>query len=138
MERRNFNPYSCNLTANGPESVHAAVELVQRFCGEHGLAPALRAKLSIVVEEAVTNLYDHGSIAADFAGWVTLDMPGGPVRIVLADNGAPFDPREAEELDLPNVERGGGVGLAMIRAWADILAYRQQDGFNLLELRLRA
>lgn len=138
MERRNFKPNSCRLTANGPESVHRAVELAQRFSADYGLAPAQRAKLSIVVEEAVTNLYDHGADLADLEGWLELAESGGAVQVVLADNGRPFDPRDMQETDMPNADRGGGAGLALIRAWADIAGYRRENGFNLLELVLCA
>lgn len=138
MERRNFKPNSCRLTANGPESVHRAVELAQRFSAHYGLAPSQRAKLSIVVEEAVTNLYDHGAGQAGFEGWLALDDSAGSVQVVLADNGQPFDPRDMPEPDMPNAERGGGAGLALIRAWAEIAGYRRENGFNLLEIVLPA
>lgn len=129
----NFKPFRCDLDAHGPESVHRAVALAQGFAAEHRLAPDQNAKLAVLVEEAVTNIYEHG--AAD-AGWLALAPDPAGVCILLADNGRPFDPRSVAEIDLPNMERGGGAGLAMIRAWAEIADYRREDGFNLLELVL--
>jgi len=136
MITRNLKPYRCELGASGPESVHRAVELVRGFCTDHSLAPAQSAKLAILVEEAVTNIYEHGQVEGPRVGWVMLGGDAAGVHICLADNCAPFDPRSFVESDQPNMERGGGAGLSMIRAWAEIVDYRQEDGFNLLELVL--
>ena len=141
MISRNFNPHSCDLDENGPETIHRAVSLVQLFCANNGLPQQQRAKLAILVEEAVTNLYDHGALTTGFTGTLTIagdaDAEPGGVRVTLCDSGPPFDPRAADEIEMPNLERGGGVGLAMIRAWAEIVDYRSESGINWLELRLR-
>ncbi|WAC22687.1 ATP-binding protein [Blastomonas sp. SL216] len=136
MTARNFKPYRCDLDANGPESVHRAVALAQAFSAEHSLAPVQGAKLAVLVEEAVTNVYEHGGAERGLCGWLALERDPAGVCILLADNGCPFDPRAAEMSDMPNMERGGGAGLAMIRAWAEIADYRREEGFNLLELVL--
>lgn len=138
MGRRNLKPHRCDLDANGPDSVHRAVKLAQLYAAEHDLPSAQMAKLAVLVEEAVTNLYDHGEVTAGFCGWLELEDAADGVRIRLADSGQPFDPREATKADGPNMDRGGGVGLALIQSWADITDYRRQQGFNVLELTLRA
>jgi serine/threonine-protein kinase RsbW len=137
MIRRNFKPHSCDLDENGPESIHRAVTLVHEFSAAAGLTPQQSAKLAILVEEAVTNLYDHADVQPGFAGSLTLDLDGDSVRVVLCDSGTAFDPRGATETRAPDVERGGGAGLALIRAWAEILDYRSDNGRNRLELTLR-
>ncbi len=137
MIRRNFKPHSCSLDENGPESIHRAVALVQLFSTANGLSPQQRAKLAILAEEAVTNLYDHGAVAVGFVGTLALVGEEGDVRLVLSDSGEPFDLREAEVADMPNMDRGGGMGLALIRAWAEIIEYRSAGGLNRLELKLR-
>lgn len=138
MISRNFKPQSCDLDEDGPESIHRAVALTQLFSASNDLAPQHQAKLAILVEEAVTNIYDHAASAPGFTGSLLLAIDAGRVRVTLTDSGPPFDPREADEIEMPNLERGGGVGLAMIRAWADILDYRSEAGLNRLELALRA
>lgn len=137
MIRRNFNPHACDLDENGPESIHRAVSLVHLFCLSNGLPAQQQARLAILVEEAVTNVYDHGGVTACFAGSLTLDGDSDGLRVTLTDSGIAFDPRAADEFDSPNLERGGGAGLALIRAWADIVDYRSEDGLNRLELMLR-
>lgn len=133
MTACNFKPFRCDLDGNGPESVHRAVALAQAYGAEHRLDADLGAKLAILVEEIVTNVYEHG---AANAGWLALAPDPAGICILLADNGQPFDPRSIEDIDMPNLERGGGAGLAMIRAWAEIADYRCEDGFNLIELVL--
>ncbi len=136
MTARNFKPFRCDLDANGPESVHRAVILAQDFAAEHSLGPVESAKLAVLVEEAVTNVYEHGVVEGDLSGWLAIERDPAGVCILLADNGRPFDPRAVDEIDMPNMDRGGGAGLAMIRAWAEIADYRREEGFNLLELVL--
>lgn len=137
MDRRNLKPHRCVLDANGPESVHRAVQLAQLFCTQHTLPQAQAAKLAVLVEEAVTNLYDHGEVTDGFCGWLELVGAADGALIRLGDNGLPFDPRIAGQCDGPNLDRGGGVGLALIQAWADITDYRRDQGGNVLELKLR-
>lgn len=133
------------LDVNGPESIHRAVTLAQLFSTTNALSPQQGARIAILVEEAVTNLYDHCAVQAGFSGTLTLAWAPGPtpasnggdIYVTLCDSGAPFDPRAAEPIDRPNMDRGGGAGLAIIRAWAEIIDYRSEGGVNRLELKLR-
>jgi anti-sigma regulatory factor (Ser/Thr protein kinase) len=138
MITRNFKPLGCPLDENGPESIHRAVELAQLFCTTNALPDAQQAKLAILVEEAVTNLYDHGGVSTGFCGHIDLYGATDDIRIVLSDSGTAFDLRTADDFEMPNMDRGGGVGLAMIRAWAQIIDYRSEAGINRLELKLRS
>lgn len=137
MNRRNFKPHSCSLDENGPESIHRAVALVQLFSTTNGLSPQQRAKLAILAEEAVTNLYDHGAVGAGFGGKLDLVSEAQSIRLILSDSGIPFDLRDADAADMPNMDRGGGAGIALIRAWAEVIDYSSADGVNRLELKLR-
>lgn len=138
MAPRNFKPLSCDLDENGPESIHRAVALAHLYSTHHGQGDTQSAKLAILVEEIVTNLYDHAVRGAGFSGRLMLADHTGGLRISLWDSGLPFDPRDATALDQPNPERGGGVGLAMTMAWAEVIDYRRDGNSNRLDLRLRA
>jgi len=137
MVRRKFKPLSCDLDQDGPESVHRAVTLAQLFSTTNGLNEVQAAKLAILIEEAVTNLYDHGAIGSGFCGRVDLGGDDGGLLVIVCDSGEPFDLRDVAGIDMPNPERGGGVGLAMIRAWADVVGYSREGAMNRLELRMR-
>ena len=93
------------------------------------------ARLCIVVEELVANLYDHGGLTE--ADTVELGLARDPagIRVSISDPGAPFHPwsvlLSAEEPD-----RGGGAGIAIVRSWAEFISYRTADDGNRLEFLL--
>ena len=66
---------------------------------------------------------------------LTAELDG--VRLTLEDDGVAFDPTADTDFAGPDRLTGGGVGLALVRTWADELAYARIDGRNRLELRLR-
>ena len=81
------------------------------------------------------NLVEHGAPAAGSRIALSFRRAGGCVRLTVTDGGAPFDPRKAE-FEGPNLERGGGAGLALVSAWCRIADYRSQRGRNRLVLEL--
>lgn len=122
------------------EAIRPALVAVHEFGGVLALDTAMAMRLAIVAEEALMNLADHAACEAPVD--VTLRLwrddasePAG-IWVALEDDGPAFDPRGAGTVELPNAERGGGVGLALIRAWADVVDYRSEGGRNRLELRM--
>lgn len=99
--------------------------------------PAYVAKL--VLEEIARNLVQH---AEDVTGQaILLDLALRDARLVmgLEDESAPYDPRDAEALDLEaplEQRRAGGMGLHLVRTMADELHYRHEDGRNRLEVEI--
>jgi len=75
---------------------------------------------------------------------VVFPMSGSPntssdgirVRLALADPCLPFDPRGATAPDSVPPARGGGAGLALVRAWCNIVAYDRIGAENRLSLEL--
>lgn len=96
----------------------------------------LADRLAVVVEECISNLIEHADLAAGARIGLTLTADVDGVRVSVSDPGAPFDPR-AWTFEGPNPERGGGAGLALIRAWSEIESYRRRSGRNVLVLRVR-
>ena len=121
----------------GPGAAGEAIACANAFAESVGLSDDATARLAIIVEELVLNLVDHGAgIGGQLIG-LELRHTEGTVTLVLTDLGEPFDPREAADIgDLPP-DRGGGAGLAMIRAWATIDDYRRDGEHNRLALTLR-
>lgn len=93
------------------------------------------SRLVIIVEELVTNLYDHGGLNTEAVVMIELSLTATDVGMVLTDSGRPFDPSFAR-LDRPVPARGGGAGLKLVRAWAIHTDYETAEGFNRLEVRL--
>ena len=105
------------------------------FAGDAALDEAAAEKLAIVVEEGLVNVVEHGAAAPDSRIALSLERVDGLVRLTVTDAGQAFDPREAV-FDGPNLERGGGAGLALIQAWTRIAAYRRRAGRTRLVLEL--
>ena len=117
--------------ALGPNTVGEALALVGAIADP--ARAETQTRLAVVVEELVANLVDHGE--GGTAIWLALEPVEAGVRVVLIDDAAPFDPRAAAPMsDLPNEERGGGAGLAMVGAWSRILDYTRVGERNRLEL----
>lgn len=119
----------------GTACVGEAVAVARAFAEECSLDADAAARLAIVVEELVCNLVDYAGLAPDALIGLRLERMPNAVALILEDGGKPFDPRRAEAPELPP-DRGGGAGLAMIRAWAKIEDYRPDGGINRLILTL--
>jgi anti-sigma regulatory factor (Ser/Thr protein kinase) len=119
----------------GADAVTQASDAARIFGEAQWLTEDEVARLCIILEELVTNLYDHGGVGHDDA--VTLSLASDPagIRITIVDPGTPFDPRQSgNETDRP--ERGGGAGIDIVRAWAMVIDYEVTDQGNRLELLL--
>jgi anti-sigma regulatory factor (Ser/Thr protein kinase) len=108
---------------------------VGHFNGVESLEGRDAVRLAIIVEELVTNLYDHGGVLSDAIVELMLAREGDAVAIAIIDPGTTFDPRTVEAPEVPP-ERGGGAGLGLVNAWAEIIDYRSTEGRNRLDLRM--
>jgi anti-sigma regulatory factor (Ser/Thr protein kinase) len=117
--------------------VARAIGFARRFAAAAALPDDSADRLALVVEEWVANVVEHGR--ARPGSLVVLTLQRGPtgVRAVFSDAGIAFDPRAAADAG-PNLERGGGAGLALIRGWSDIESYRRVGARNRLVLRSRS
>jgi serine/threonine-protein kinase RsbW len=123
--------------AVGPETVARALRLARRFATAADLPEDGAHRLAVVVEEWVANIVEHGAARPGSRVIVRLEPAGEGVRVAFSDAGVAFDPRAAED-EGPNLERGGGAGLALIRGWSEIESYRRARGRNRLVLRSRS
>ena len=94
----------------------------------------LTARLFLVVEEAVANVVNYsGASAMTLKAWHEDDG----LKISVADDGIPFDPTHypPPNLNVPGEERQeGGLGIHYIRTMASGVAYRRENGNNILTL----
>jgi serine/threonine-protein kinase RsbW len=115
----------------------AALAVAEDFASEAGLDARGGARLAVVVEELVSNAIRHGAADGAIAIDLTLTAGEGEIALALIDNGVAFDPTAPRTFAGPDSETGGGVGLALVRAWANAFAYTRDGGRNVIELRLR-
>lgn len=135
MVSRDSKSASVTIRCSGGDAVHLMVEAAQEFCLERALESGQGARLVIIVEELVTNLVEHGEIAEDELIELVLTQEDGAIGIALSDTGIAYDPR-ADDADADIPERGGGAGIDLIKAWAEIVDYESRNGRNRLLLKM--
>ena len=101
-------------------------------CHDLALPPPDAARLSVVVEELVANLFDHAGLGQSDMIELSLSRTRHGVEVGIADSGAPFDPRSACPSNTPS--RGSGAGLDIVRRWAEVRSYVPGPPLNRLHL----
>ncbi len=95
---------------------------------------------NLTVEELVTNCIKYGYAGMDTTDKeidVTISIVAGELKIILADDAAPFDPlaQAAPDLSLPIEERPiGGLGIHMLRQMSTGFAYAFENGRNVVTI----
>lgn len=119
----------------GKNAINQASAAAREFGNAQWLGEDELARLCIVVEELVTNLYDHGGVTEHDEVELTLSSEEDGIGLVLVDPGVPFDPWESP-VPAEVTDRGGGAGIGLVRAWAQFVEYRVTERGNRLELLL--
>lgn len=107
-----------------------AVRATRAYARRCALAEPTADRLCVVVEEWLTNVLEHGEPVAGSRLTVVIRLQAGGLQVTLSDAGVPFDPRTAAAYEGPNLDRGGGAGLELVRAWSRIAGYRRARGRN--------
>lgn len=134
MPSRESPPDPQRIDAVGPTALGDAVAWARRYASDQDLKARDVARLCIVVEELVTNLLEHGGLAEPQIG-IELSRRPAALALVIEDNGPGFDPRTVDPQDTVPA-RGGGAGLRLVNAWAEIVGYASDNGRNRIELSL--
>jgi serine/threonine-protein kinase RsbW len=131
---------SLSLTLRNHKSeIGRLVDSVERFGQEAGLPDDVTFRLTLALDEIVSNAIRHGfDDAEEHAIAVTIDIAGGMVTATVVDDAAPFDPHDAPvpDLDAPIAERmPGGLGVHLVKATMDEVTYRREGDRNVLTMR---
>jgi sigma-B regulation protein RsbU (phosphoserine phosphatase) len=121
-----------------PEEVMRAVEALQEFGRRMHVGEREIFGLALALEECGSNIVNHAyrhDPRQQFR--VAIEYTGGAVTIELRDRGPAFDPTRVRAVkpvagggDLPH----GGWGIQLARRYVDEMAYRREDGENILRL----
>lgn len=108
------------------------------------LACPLKAQMQIdvAIDEIFSNIafYAYGQEPGDVTVRFDYDDTQGDAILTFTDNGATFNPLEAETPDvtLSAEERKiGGLGIFLVRKTMDEVTYRHENGCNILTIRKR-
>ena len=126
------------LTARREALVPAHAAL-RAFLSQHDLKEERFFQIELVTEEVLMNIVWHATSAGETAE-MTLDAFFEARTLVLefGDSGPPFDPTQAPAVQLPtdlDNASPGGLGRVLVKKFAGALAYRREDGRNLLTVR---
>ena len=135
MTRRESGNDRLTCRVSGSEAVTQASTAARTFGEAQWLSDDEAARLCIIIEELVANLYDHGGVGGDDE--VTLSFASEPagIFVTILDRGKAFDPRQLLRKTDPG-ERGGGAGIDIVRSWAMITGYQSSADGNRLDLIL--
>ncbi|KHK02749.1 ATP-binding protein [Desulfovibrio sp. TomC] len=113
-------------------------DAVEAFGEAHGLPAKLRYQIRLVLDELLTNTISYGyPDDGEHAISVTMSQDGQRLRFLLEDDARPFDPLTAKAPDIAAAadDRAiGGLGIHLVRAIMDRVAYEHVGGLNRLLL----
>lgn len=117
-------------TSADEAGVVRAIRAARAFAAGCALGETAADRLCIVVEEWLSNVIEHGEPAPRSRLVMRLARDAAGLIVTFTDAGQPFDPRATPAFEGPNPHRGGGAGLEIVRAWAQIADYRRSSGRN--------
>ena len=125
---------------NDIQEVTKLNEFIKQTAERIGLNAATSYKVRLALEEAVVNVISY-AYHKDTLGEVTVEMmfDGKHLRMVVADDGIPFDPTMTAKPDttLSIEDRPiGKMGILLMRELMDTINYERIDGKNILRMEL--
>ncbi|MEA2660208.1 MAG: phosphoserine phosphatase RsbU/P, partial [Candidatus Binatota bacterium] len=117
----------------------SANQTVTEFGQQHGLPDSVLHDFNLALGEILTNIISYGyTDSGEHEITVRLSIEPGEMRVDVEDDGKPFNPLEAPEVDTTSAleERAvGGLGVHLVRKLTDGLEYRRHEGKNLLVMK---
>lgn len=133
-----FHCYGYTLQSS-PTGISAAVAWLKDLAHRHGMAEEPLFRLELCASELLDNVAEHayGGVQREIQLDLFLDQDTATLGVV--DNGRPFDPGTHTLRPLPRslIEAPiGGLGLRLVRRFADSLTYERIGDRNRLALRI--
>lgn len=131
------------LSLRGADSsVRQLRDAVTTYCQRESIPQRIERHLKVIVDELISNVLLHASPRGGQELQVDLELDKGLDGLILrfCDNGAPFNPLEAEppDMTLDLQERPiGGLGLHLVRQLAHHLSYTRVQGRNVVVVELK-
>ena len=124
---------------NDPSEIARTAEAIEAYGESHGWPMKWVMNLNLSLDELITNIVSYGyRDGEEHEIRITLTEEEGSLKVVLEDDGIPFDPlSEAPDPDLDAgvVERRiGGLGVYFVKSLMDEVAYERRGGCNRLTL----
>lgn len=131
-------PFARELSCGGKISeLPALIDFIETACDEANVKPELRFDLTLAVEEAASNVIEHGYKGKGGPLGVDFELSNGVVTIRLRDRARPFRPGKVGRPDaaVPLEDRPlGGLGLHLMHQLMDEVRYETLPDGNLLTM----
>ena len=133
-----MTPMSVTLV-NDRSEVERLGRLVEAFGETEGLGAETIFSVNLALDEVVTNVirYAHDD-GRQHPIVVRLTLEPGVLTADVEDDGRPFNPLEAPAPDLEaSIEHRpiGGLGIHLVRSVMSSVAYRRENGRNVLKMQ---
>lgn len=112
---------------------------LRAMCGSAGLPSSLVEQADLCLSELLANIAEHAGAEAGEVS-VRLDLVADGLRFRIEDHGPPFDPLAYETAGQPHslaTARIGGLGIHLVRSFADDIRYERANGRNHIHVALR-
>ena len=124
---------------NDVQEVPKLAGFIDEFCETCGIDMSTTMSLNLAIEEAVVNVMDYAYPNGGKGDvYIEAGCDNDVMTFIIRDNGIPFDPTKASEVDttLSAEERPiGGLGIHLVRTIMDTEEYSYKDGQNVLTLK---
>jgi anti-sigma regulatory factor (Ser/Thr protein kinase) len=121
--------------------IAAVNEKFEAFAEEFGVPQRIAMKFDIIFDEILNNIISYAyHDDGDHDIEVRMELAGERLIVIIADDGAPFNPLSvaAPRTDLPLEDRKiGGVGIHLVRNLVDGVSYQRRIDKNVLTLTSR-
>lgn len=134
---------SLTVVAKALQCLRVVTEFVREGAHQANFSQERIDELELLVDELIMNVCNH-AYPHDEPGEITVtySIPApGELSVEIADQGYAFNPLEAEapDLTLSLDERPiGGLGIHLLKVFAETLTYRREQGWNRLTFGLSA
>ena len=123
---------------NDIQQITLLEEFIETLASEIAIPDGILMEINLALEEAVTNVILY-AYPKDSVGYVDVcaQSNGAILSLTLSDSGQEFDPTQAPEADitLDAMDRPiGGLGIHLVRTIMDTVAYRRENGKNILTM----
>lgn len=122
------------------ENIETVTAFVDEQLEEMGCPMKAQMQIDIAIDELFSNIAHYAYTPDTGEATVRVEVTESPLAVIITfiDHGVPYDPLAKEDPDttLSAEERQiGGLGIYMVKKSMDEIAYRYQDGQNILMIK---
>jgi anti-sigma regulatory factor (Ser/Thr protein kinase) len=120
------------------ESLENMRDFMEAFAVKCAMNASSISELVLAVNEAVTNIIEHGGVSADKDTY-SIEMNSSPEEVIVTikDSGQPYDPNSlrtaSSGADIKKRRPHSGMGVYLIRQLVDGIMYHRDGDENVLK-----